>query len=188
MCNCEFPILKTPRLLLRAINHSDAKSVHRNLSDCDTVLYSNTGEPPSLEEVYKIVDIWKGNFKQQLGIRWGITVREQNIVIGSCGYKNINKKHRRAEIGYEIRGEYRRKGLMSEALNAVIKYGFEVIKLNRVEATVNCDNLPSILLLNKLGFSEEVILREYELQQGQFTDLKLFSLLSQKSSSFNHQS
>ena len=90
MCNCEFPILKTPRLLLRAVNHSDANSLHRNLADFDTVLYSNTEEPPSLEKVYKIVDIWKGNFKQQLGIRWGNTVREQNIVIGSCGYKIIN--------------------------------------------------------------------------------------------------
>ena len=45
-------------------------------------------------------------FQQQQGIRWGITVREQNIVIGSCGYKNINKKHRRAEIGYERSEEH----------------------------------------------------------------------------------
>ena len=177
MCNCEFPILKTPRLLLRAINYSDAQLVHRNLSDCYTVLYSNTREPPTLEKIHQIIDIWEKNFRNQQGIRWGITIIEKNIVIGSCGYKNINKKHRRAEIGYEISGEYRRKGLMSEALNAVIQYGFEVIKLNRVEATVNYDNLPSILLLNKLGFSEEVILREYEFGQDNVIDLKIFSLL-----------
>jgi len=181
MSNCEFPILKTPSLLLRAINYSDAQLVHRNLSDFDTVLYSNTREPPSLEKVSKIISVWEDNFKKQQGFRWGITIREKNIVIGSCGYKNINKKHRRAEIGYEICGEYRRKGFMSEALNAIIRYGFEIIELNRIEATVNCDNLPSISLLNKLGFSEEGILREYELQQGQFIDLKLFSLLKKDS-------
>jgi ribosomal-protein-alanine N-acetyltransferase len=66
---------------------------------------------------------------------------------------------------------------MSEALNAVIQFGLEVIKLNRIEATVNCNNLPSISLLNKLGFTEEGILREYQLQAEKFIDLKLFSLL-----------
>lgn len=177
MCNCEFPILKTPRLLLRAINHSDAQSVHLNLSDFYTVLYSDVPESPTLEKVHQLIEIWENNYKNQQGIRWGITIIEQNTVIGSCGYKNINKKHRRAEIGYEICGEYRRQGFTSEALNAIFKYGFDVMKLNRVEATVNCNNLPSISLLYKLGFSEEETLKEYEVKQEQFTNLKLFSLL-----------
>lgn len=56
MYNCEFPILKTPRLLLRAINHSDTQFVHRNLWDSQTVLYSNVLEPPSLEKVHQIND------------------------------------------------------------------------------------------------------------------------------------
>ena len=86
------------------------------------------------------------NLINQQGIRWGITIKEQNAIIGSCGYKKIIQKHRRAEIGYELCGEYRRKGFMREVLNTVIQYGFEVIKLNRIEATVNCDNLPSISL------------------------------------------
>ena len=58
----EFPILNTPRLILRAINHSDAHFVHRNLSDFSTVLYSNVAEPPSLKKVHQIIDIWEKNF------------------------------------------------------------------------------------------------------------------------------
>jgi ribosomal-protein-alanine N-acetyltransferase len=108
MCNYEFPILKTPRLLLRAINHSDAQLVHRNFSDSQTVSYSNVQEPPSLEKVHQMIDIWEENLNKQQGIRWGITIKGQSSVIGSCGYKNIIKKHRRAEIGYEIFAEYRR--------------------------------------------------------------------------------
>ncbi|MDY6899053.1 MAG: GNAT family N-acetyltransferase [Cyanobacteriota bacterium] len=123
-------------------------------------MYSNTAEPPSLKKVRKIIDIWEENFINQQGIRWGITIIEKNIVIGSCGYKDINKKHRRTEIGYEICGDYRRQGLMNEALNVIIRYGFEVIDINRVEATVNCNNLPSISLLHKLGFTEEGTLIE----------------------------
>lgn len=173
----EFPILKTPRLILRAIHQSDAQFVHRNFSDFQTVLYSNALEPPSLEKVEQMIDKWQENFKQQQVIRWGITIKEQNLVIGSCGYKKIITKHRRAEIGYEIFVEYRRQGFMSEALNAVIQFGFEIIELNRIEATVNSDNLASILLLKKLGFTEEGILRDYEFKQDKFIDLKLFSLL-----------
>ena len=172
----EFPILKTPRLLLRAIQQSDAQLLHRNFSDPQTVLYSNA-PAPSLEKVQQVIDIWSENFQKQQGIRWGITIKEQNAVIGSCGYKNIIKKHRRAGIGYEIFADYRRQGFMSEALNALIQFGFEVIELNRIEATVDCDNLPSILLLHKLGFTEEGTLRDYEFNQEKFVDLKLFSLL-----------
>lgn len=173
----EFPILKTPRLLLRAIRQSDAQLVHRNLSDFQTVLYSNASEAPSLEKVQQMIDKWKEDFNKQQAIRWGITIKEDDAVIGSCGYKKFVKRHRRAEIGYEIFANYRRQGLMSEALNAVIQFGFEAMDFNQIEATVDPDNLPSILLLNKLGFSEEGILREYEFQKGKFTDLKLFSLL-----------
>lgn len=172
----EFPILKTPRLVLRAIQQSDAQLVHRNFSDPQTVLYSNA-PAPSLEKVQQVIDIWSENFQKQQGIRWGITIKEQNAVIGSCGYKNIIKKHRRAGIGYEIFADYRRQGFMSEALNAVIQFGFEVIELNRIEVMVDYDNLPSILLLHKLGFTEEGTLRDYEFNQEKFVDLKLFSLL-----------
>ena len=172
----EFPILKTPRLVLRAIQQSDAQLVHRNFSDHQTVLYSNA-PAPSLEKIQQAIDIWSEDFQKQQGIRWGITIKEQNAVIGSCGYKNIIKKHRRAGIGYEIFADYRRQGFMSEALNAVIQFGFEVIELNRIEVMVDWDNLPSILLVNKLGFTEEGTLRDYEFNQDKFVDLKLFSLL-----------
>ena len=172
----EFSILKTPRLVLRAIHQSDAQLVHRNLSDFQTVLYSNASEVPSLEKVQQMIDKWKEDFNKQQAIRWGITIKE-DTVIDSCGYKKFVKRHRRAEIGYEIFAEYRRQGLMSEALNAVIQFGFEAMDFNRIEATVDPDNLPSILLLNKLGFSEEGTLREYEFQEGRFSDLKLFLLL-----------
>ncbi|MEM7581185.1 MAG: GNAT family N-acetyltransferase [Mastigocoleus sp.] len=172
----DFPILKTSRLILRAIHISDAQLVHRNLSDYQTIIYSNTVEPPSLEKVQKMIEKWQQGFTKQQVIRWGITIKGEDAIIGSCGYKKIIKNHRRAEIGYEIFAEYRRQGIISEALNAIIQFGFKVIELTLIEATVNCNNLASISLLNKLGFIEEGVLREYEFQQDKFTDLKLFSL------------
>lgn len=51
----EFSILKTPRLLLRDIRQSDAQLVHRNLSDSQTVLYSNASEAPNLGKVQQMI-------------------------------------------------------------------------------------------------------------------------------------
>lgn len=165
----EFPILETPRLILRQINLSDVVSIQRNLSDAGTVMYSNSNKPPTIEEVEKIIKVWQKRFEEQKGIRWGITKRGNDEIIGSCGYKNLTLENKKAEIGYEILGNYRRQGLMSEALNAVIRFGFETMQLNYIEATVNPHNLPSIYLLNKIGFIEETVLEDNEFHQNQPT-------------------
>ncbi|MEO1433144.1 MAG: GNAT family N-acetyltransferase [Cyanobacteria bacterium J06633_8] len=172
----EFPILETPRLILRQINLSDAVSIQKNLSDAQTVMYSNTNQAPTREKVEKIIKIWQKRFEEQKGIRWGITKRGNDEVIGSCGYKNLTQDNKKAEIGYEILVNHRRQGLMSEALNAVIRFGFETIQLNYIEATVNPHNLPSIYLLNKIGFIEEDLLEDNECHQNKLTNLKLFVL------------
>lgn len=173
----EFPILETPRLLLRRIYLLDTPSVRHNLCDPQTVQYSDSPELPSLSEVGKIIEIWQELFQLQQGIRWGITRKGEDTVIGSCGFKNWVKKHYRAEIGYEISREYRQQGLMAEALYAVLRFGFEMMALNRIQAKVISNNLPSAKLLSKLGFCEEGVLREYEFHQEQSVELKLFSLL-----------
>lgn len=173
----EFPILETPRLLLRGIYLLDTPSVRHNLCDPHTVQYSDSSEVPNLEEVGKIIEIWQEHFQLQQGIRWGITRKGEDTIIGSCGYKNWIKKHYRAEIGYEISREYRQQGLMTEALHAVLRFGFEIMALNRIQATVISNNLPSVKLLSKLGFFEEGMLREHEFHREQSADLRLFSLL-----------
>ena len=81
------------------------------------------------------------------------------------------------EIGYELAKAHWRQGIMTEALFAVIEFGFQAIALNRIEAMVMLENTASFKLLQKLGFLEEGILREYGYWKGQFHDLRIFSLL-----------
>jgi hypothetical protein len=66
---------------------------------------------------------------------------------------------------------------MTEALTALLEFGFETLGLNRIEALVMPDNAASFALLNKLGFSEEGLLREYDYFKDEFQDLICFSLL-----------
>jgi len=84
----------------------------------------------------------------------------------------------RAGIGYELGHVFWRKGIMTEALTAIIGLGFKVMGLNRIEAVVMPENEPSLRLLAKLGFYNEGILKEYENwgRKG-FRDLCMLSLL-----------
>lgn len=71
--------------------------------------------------------------EKKTGIRWGITLKDKGGVIGSCGLLNLVSKHYRSEIGSELSKEYWNKGIASEAFEAVIRYGFEHMNLQRIE-------------------------------------------------------
>ena len=98
--------------------------------------------------------------------------------IGGCGYHTWYTEHNRAELGYGITDEsYKRKGLMSEALEAVLRYGFNEINLHRVEALTATYNTASIKTLEKFGFTYEGLLREHYYTNGKHEDSPIYSLL-----------
>jgi ribosomal-protein-alanine N-acetyltransferase len=113
--------------------------------------------------------------------RWLIIDKSGNLPIGTCGYHNWQKKHFRAEIGYDLGKASWRQGFMTEALVAVLKFGFEQMELNRIEAFVHPGNHASIRLLQRLNFREEGHLRDYYFQSGQFHDTLIFSLIGKES-------
>ncbi|MCR9172780.1 MAG: GNAT family N-acetyltransferase [bacterium] len=102
-----------------------------------------------------------------------------NEVIGWCGYHTWYTDHNRAEIGYSFFSDTPKgKGWMSEAVTEVIKYGFEIMKLHRIEAMVGVDNIPSLRIMEKFGFQQEGHLREHYLRDGIYEDSLVFSLLA----------
>jgi ribosomal-protein-alanine N-acetyltransferase len=80
-------------------------------------------------------------------------------------------------MGYDLWPDYWGQGLMPEALRALLRYGFEVMELNRVEATTHTENQRSMRVLEKLGFQREGVLRDYYCREGMYNDQVLFSLL-----------
>lgn len=116
---------------------------------------------------------------EQTGIRWGITLKGKDKVIGSCGFLNRVPEHYRTEIGYELSRDYWGQGIAGEALEAVIRYGFKYLKFQRIEALVEPPNIPSQKLIEKHGFIREGLLRNYEFTCGKFDDLYMYSLLKQ---------
>lgn len=110
-------------------------------------------------------------------IKWDLIDKQTNQVIGSCGFHNWIPEHERAEIGYLLHENYRKKGFMSEALSAVIKHGFHTMKLNRIEAFISPENMPSLNVVNTLGFTKEGILRQHYKTPEKIHDSAVFSLL-----------
>ena len=173
----KFPRLEVENLILREIKLSDAEAIYRIFSDQQVLKYHDIEAFKTIEQAKFLIYSLSESFREQEVIRWGIAKKEDNIIIGTCGYSGWNKNRLRAEIGYELSQAYWRQGIMKKALSAVIGYGFEKMQLNRIEATVMLPNIASMGLLRKLGFQEEGILRERGFWKGNFHDLKMFSLL-----------
>jgi len=170
-----FPQLITENLILRETKLADAPAIFQIFADDEVTKYHDLETATNLEQVQFLIERRAERFKNQQGIRWGIARKEDNVIIGSCGYGIKNSFQ--ASIGYELAREYWRKGFMTEALKAIIQWGFYQLDLNRIEAFVMLENIASIKLLENLDFVEEGFLREYGFWKGQFHDLKIFSLL-----------
>lgn len=104
--------------------------------------------------------------------------KESNLPIGECGFHTWNRLHNRAEVFYVMKNDfYKRKGLMKEALEKVLEYGFTHLKLHRIEALIGSQNEPSLRLLLNYGFTKEGIMREDYVINGKNEDSHCYSLL-----------
>ncbi|MFP7484370.1 GNAT family protein [Priestia filamentosa] len=174
-----FPFIETNRLLLREIVKDDANDILKYLSDEEVMKYYGLAPFKTINEALNEISWYQSILNEQTGIRWGITLKGKDEVIGSCGFLNRVPEHYRTEIGYELSRDYWGHGIASEALEAVIRYGFKYLRLQRVEALVEPPNIPSQKLIEKNGFIREGLLRKYEFTCGKFDDLYMYSLLKQ---------
>src|SRR2546421_4004420 len=92
-----------------------------------------------IEEAQQIVARVRSRFAYGEGTRWGITIKGADVVIGTCGY-TWHMRHLFGEIGYDLERAYWRQGIMTEALEALLHFGFEQRQLHRVEAKVRLGN------------------------------------------------
>lgn len=102
---------------------------------------------------------------------------ETNTFIGTVGLNNLTTQSKRAEIGYELHPAHWRKGVATEAIEAVLNYSFNDLGLFRMGAVTFPNNTSSNNLLEKVGFTKEGILRGYLYQYSKSHDAYVFSML-----------
>ncbi|KAA9345548.1 GNAT family N-acetyltransferase [Adhaeribacter soli] len=175
-----FTELQTDRLILRQVRESDAPEILFLRSDDAVMKYLDREKMESLNEARQLIQDALISVKKNEGIMWAICLRGTDFLIGTIGHWRFDKAHHRSEIGYTIRPAFWGQGLMSEAMQAVLDYGFNQLHLHSVEANVNPNNQASIKLLEKHGFVKEAHFKENYYFRGRFLDSAIYSLLKPK--------
>ena len=103
-----------------------------------------------------------------------------NKVIGHCGFYRWFKEHRRSEIGYILNKEYRKKGFVREAIKELLKFGFDELNINRMEAIIEPSNENSENVVKYYGFKKEGLLRQHYISNEVIMDSMVFCLLREE--------
>lgn len=175
-----FPELETERLFLRQIEDDDVEQLYEMLSDPEVAKFDYFYPVASKEEVMKFIKRYKDQLEENEEITWGIILKEKNKLIGICCLGDFDEGASRSEIGYDITRTEWYKGYATEALESVVDYGFKIMNLNRIEATVTPGNDASIKVLRKLNFIQEGIVRERDLIKGKLEDGIIMSILKRE--------
>ena len=174
----EFPDLETERLQLRRMTLDDAASLFDILANSDVTRDMGIEPFVNVGQAEGLIRFMNDLFEQNIAFRCGIFRKDNNALMGTCGYNGWEtNRGSRGEIAYDLGKAYWRRGYATEAVEALIKFGFETMRIYRIEAFTNLDATPSIRLLRKLGFQEDGILRGYANFHGEFWDQRCFSLI-----------
>lgn len=173
----EFPVLKTERLVLRQVRPSDAPALFAIFSNPAVTRYYDQPTFTELAQAEELAARMRQRFADKRTIRWTITRPSDDQLLGTCGFAEWKRHFHCAAVGYELAQSEWGQGIMTEVLTAVLTFGFTHMQINRVEAYVMTGNDPSMRLLQKLGFQEEGLLRQYGYWQDAYHDLHLFALL-----------
>lgn len=169
--------LHTERLHLRKMKVSDSPSLFRIWSDPEVTKFMNIDsftDENQAKDMIRLLDEFSLDNK---AIRFSIIEMESNKIIGSCGFNSLDFENEKAEIGYDIARAFWGRGYASEAISALLDYAFSTLKLNRIEAKVEPENVNSVKVLQKLNFMFEGTLRQSERVNGKFNDLNMYSKL-----------
>lgn len=173
-----FPVLETERMILREIMPDDGPGIFAIRGDYEVTKYNGGMNYTRLDQAQALIASIRDAYRDKRSVRWGMTLKGgDNSVIGMCGYNYWVRADDRASIGYDLARAYWGRGLMPEAIRAILTFGFKAMLLNRVEADASSENVRSIRVLEKVGFLHEGRQRDPFYEDGESGDLVLFSLL-----------
>lgn len=172
--------VETKRLRLKGWDTSDIPFVFEQFSDAFVCQYLYDAEPfTTVEEAEQLVAFFSNENNRQSN-RWVIIDKSNNQRIGTCGYMFWDTTNHSIEIGYDLQQSHAQKGIMTEALTAVINLAFHEKGINRIQAITYVGNVASCKLLERLGFQKEGIVRDKHYFRGHYYDHYCYSLLKRE--------
>lgn len=175
-CRMRPLILETPRLQLRTLGESDIPELVP-LIGAKEVAATTLGIPHPYEE--KHAREFLASVGRENNLALGIRLRSDGRLCGGIGL-DPDARHKHAELGYWIGVPFWGNGYATEAAQAVVRYGFEQIKLNRIFAHHFKNNFASGRVLRRIGMRYEGCMRQHVLKWGEFVDLELYSMVREE--------
>ncbi|NCB41833.1 MAG: N-acetyltransferase [Clostridia bacterium] len=181
ICNIGPEKMVTQRLIIRPYVKKDAVAIFRNWAS-DPLFQVPLNEPVynHLEEVEDLVQKYIHAFETTGKYRWALATKDTDECIGLISYFLIDDKNDFAEMEYGIAREYWGQGLTLEAVEAVVQFGFEKMKLHKVQITCKEYNKASRRVIEKCGMVYEGTLRDYFNEEGKYIGRMYYSLLAQE--------
>jgi [ribosomal protein S5]-alanine N-acetyltransferase len=149
-----FPILRTERLTLRQLVINDEQEIFTLRSDSEINKYLDRQVSKTIEDARNFINMVNENINKNDSLYWAITLSDNNKLVGTICLFNFSDENDKCEIGYELLTKFQGRGIMKEAVEKVIDYAFNTIKVQKIEAFFHRDNQSSIRLLDKFSFKQ----------------------------------
>ena len=147
-----FPVLTTERLNLRQLVINDEQEIFILRSDSEINKYLDRQISNTIDDARNFINKINENISKNDSLYWAITFSVKNILVGTICLFSFSDENDKCEIGYELLTNFQGQGIMKEAVEKVIDYAFNTIKVQKIEAFFHKDNQSSIKLLEKFSF------------------------------------
>ena len=171
------PDIETKRLLLRRMTMKDAQDIFEYSRDPEVARHVLWSAQKHISEAKEYVRYMTKRYRDDLPSSWGIIDKESGKLVGTIGYMSLSEENASVEVGYSLARWLWGKGLMTEALRAVIDYTFDAMDINRIEAQHELTNPSSGRVMEKCGMVREGVLRQRLYNKGQYVDVALYAIL-----------
>lgn len=170
--------LETQRLLIREIQSTDWKAIHTYTQLPEVTKHTPWG-PNTAADTHAYVKevIAQQQQSSRQDYEFAICLQHEGTLIGGIG---IHVHQTNAEIGYVLNPDHQGKGYVTEAAQAILTYGFEILDVHRIYATCRPANIASEKVMQKIGMTREGMMREHWYYKGEFHDSYLYSILAKE--------
>ena len=171
------PTLETERLVLRPLRVSDTADMFAYAHDPEVTRFLLWRPHPDPAYTRSYLEYVAGRYRTGTCYEWAVVCRADGRMIGTCGFAAVDCAHNAGEIGYVINPAYRGSGYAPEAVGRVMRFGFDVMGLHRVQARYIVGNEASRRVMEKAGMTFEGVLRQSMLIKGAYCDIGVCAVL-----------
>lgn len=173
----KIPTLETERFVLRKLSMDDTDDMYEYACRSDVTEYLTWSPHAEKAYTFEYLSYLQKRYKTGDFFDWAVVCRDTGKMIGTCGFTRFDFQNDSAEVGYVINPEFHGRGIATEALGRVIRFGFENLALNRIECRFIPQNTASRRVMEKNGMIFEGIKREGVLVKGTHRDVGICSIL-----------